>query len=51
MGTTPGEEEVMPFSVLGIQHDEAETSVPGDGEYCVFVTVVTIDDYELGVVE
>ena len=42
VGTTPGGEEVMPFSVLGIQHDEAETSVPGDGEHCVLFVIVTV---------
>ena len=31
VGTSPGGEQVMPFSVLGIVHDEEESDVPGNG--------------------
>ena len=32
VGTTAGGEEVMPFDVLGIIHDEAESGTPGNGQ-------------------
>ena len=42
VGTTAGGEEVMPFSVLGIIHDEAESGTPGNGQCMLSQCMLTL---------